>query len=289
MKSQVAANAVAIATLAREGFSPSGDLIFAATADEEVGSSDFGLSWLCEEHPDAVRAEFCVNEGGGDRMLVDGRPVYLCAVAEKMSSPFLLRVRGRSGHASMPGIADNALVKAAAPARAARRAPARAAPPARDGGVLLRRLRPRAGAGGARGRARRRSTRPWPRWSSRCSRSRSRPTMIEASRKRNVIPALCDVTCDCRLLPGQSPGGGRGGRPRLARRRRLRADTGSRASAARARPPHTPLWEALERLDRARRSRARRSSRSSSRASPTATTCARPSARSRTASSPCGR
>jgi hypothetical protein len=30
-----------------------------------------------------------------------------------MSAPFRLRVRGRSGHASMPGIADNALVKAA--------------------------------------------------------------------------------------------------------------------------------------------------------------------------------
>jgi acetylornithine deacetylase/succinyl-diaminopimelate desuccinylase-like protein len=30
------------------------------------------------------------------------------------------------------------------------------------------------------------------------------PTMIEASRKRNVIPALCEVTVDCRLLPGQT-------------------------------------------------------------------------------------
>ena len=39
--------------------------------------------------------------------------MYLCATAEKMTSPFLLRVLGRSGHASMPSIADNALVKAA--------------------------------------------------------------------------------------------------------------------------------------------------------------------------------
>ena len=112
MKSQVAASAVAIASLAREGFEPSGDLIFAATADEEVGE-DFGLSWLCREHPDAVRADYCVNEGGGDRVEVDGKTIYLCSTAEKMSSPFLLRVHGRSGHASMPGIADNALVKAA--------------------------------------------------------------------------------------------------------------------------------------------------------------------------------
>jgi len=31
------------------------------------------------------------------------------------------------------------------------------------------------------------------------------PTMIEASQKRNVIPAVCEVTVDCRLLPEQSP------------------------------------------------------------------------------------
>jgi acetylornithine deacetylase/succinyl-diaminopimelate desuccinylase-like protein len=29
--------------------------------------------------------------------------------------------------------------------------------------------------------------------------------MIEASRKRNVIPAVCEVTVDCRLLPGRTP------------------------------------------------------------------------------------
>src|SRR5438105_7776989 len=57
MKGQVAASAVAIASLAREGFEPSGDLIFAATADEEVGAG-FGAQWLCEEHPDAVRCDY---------------------------------------------------------------------------------------------------------------------------------------------------------------------------------------------------------------------------------------
>ena len=31
------------------------------------------------------------------------------------------------------------------------------------------------------------------------------PTMIEASHQRNVIPALCEVTVDCRLLPEQTP------------------------------------------------------------------------------------
>src|SRR3989440_6415712 len=72
MKGQVAASAVAVASLRREGFEPAGDLIFAATADEEVGDTDLGLSWLCAEHPDAVRCEDAINEGAGDRIVIGG-------------------------------------------------------------------------------------------------------------------------------------------------------------------------------------------------------------------------
>src|SRR5213078_3414967 len=84
MKGQVAASAVAIASLAREGFEPAGDLVFAATADEEVGDTDLGLSWLCAAHPEAVRCEYAINEGAGDRVVIGGRTLYLCATAEKM-------------------------------------------------------------------------------------------------------------------------------------------------------------------------------------------------------------
>src|SRR5919201_869952 len=112
MKGQVAAGAVAVASLAREGFEPAGEVIFAATADEEVGAG-FGAQWLCEAHPEALRCDYCINEGAGDRVELEGYAFYVCATAEKMSAPFRLRVHGRSGHASMPRIADNALVKAA--------------------------------------------------------------------------------------------------------------------------------------------------------------------------------
>ncbi len=243
MKGQVAASAVAVASLAREGFRPSGDLIFAATADEEVGTSDFGLSWLCREHPDAIRAEYCVNEGGGDRALVGGRPVYLCAVAEKMSSPFLLRVRGRSGHASTPGVADNALVKAARLVeRVAEFTPEQRLLPETESflGALfgqipsLAELEERLGELGG-------PLAPMvgPMLSMTVS-----PTMIEASRKRNVVPGLCEVTCDCRLLPGQT-------QSEAASELRawlgedgyelewIEAVGGTRSS------PHTPLWEGI--------------------------------------------
>jgi acetylornithine deacetylase/succinyl-diaminopimelate desuccinylase-like protein len=202
MKGHVAAAAVAIASLAREGFRPAGDLIFVAAADEEVGV-DVGLQWLAREHPDAVRAEFALNEGAGERVLF-GRPLYLCSVAEKMTSPFLLRVHGRSGHAAMPGIADNALVKAAVlierlaeyrPARrhgpeteALLRAITGEVPPAEEAVDRAAAVHPLAGA----------LVEP-------LLSLTVAPTMIGASRLRNVIPAVCDVTVDCRLLPGQAP------------------------------------------------------------------------------------
>jgi acetylornithine deacetylase/succinyl-diaminopimelate desuccinylase-like protein len=203
MKGQVAASAVAFASLAREGFRPAGDLIFAACADEEVGAG-YGLSWLCEAHPEAVRAEYSLNEGAGERIELDGRVFYLCSTAEKMSSPFRLRVRGRSGHASMPGIADNALVKAAPLLeRLGRLRPEPRIEP--EVAALLRTV-----TGGELPRAAdvlplAQSVHPVaaellePLLSLTVS-----PTMIEASRKRNVVPGVCTVTVDCRLLPGQT-------------------------------------------------------------------------------------
>ena len=78
MKNQVAASAVAIASLAREGFKPPGDLVFVAAADEEVGKN-FGLQWLCDEHPDAVRVDYAINEGGGERIVLGRQRVSTCA------------------------------------------------------------------------------------------------------------------------------------------------------------------------------------------------------------------
>jgi acetylornithine deacetylase/succinyl-diaminopimelate desuccinylase-like protein len=203
MKGQVAANAVAVASLAREGFEPAGDLIFAATADEEVGDG-FGLSWLCEQHPDAVRSDYAINEGAGDRLELGGNAFYLCSTAEKMSAPFRLRVHGRSGHAAMPGIADNALVKAA---RLIERLAAYRPEPQLQQEVeaFLRTVLgevPTPGSVVERARAVHPNAAELvePLLAMTLS-----PTMASASQKRNVIPALCEITVDCRLLPGQHP------------------------------------------------------------------------------------
>jgi acetylornithine deacetylase/succinyl-diaminopimelate desuccinylase-like protein len=205
MKGQVAASAVAFASLKREGFTPAGKLIFLTVADEEVGEGvGWGLSWLVEAHPDAARCDFAVNEGGGDRLVLGGNPVYLCATAEKMSAPFKLRVHGRSGHASMPGIADNALVKAAryVEALGAYEPPRTLIPEAR--GFLEAVL----GQAPPLEEALTRASQLHPKLPALVEPLLSLtlcPTMIDASHQRNVIPAVCEVTVDCRLLPEQQP------------------------------------------------------------------------------------
>ncbi|MGH3132530.1 MAG: M20/M25/M40 family metallo-hydrolase, partial [Gaiellaceae bacterium] len=200
---QVAASAVAFASLERKGFSPSGDLLLIVVADEEVGNG-WGLRWLVEAHPDAVRCDYAVNEGGGDRFVLGGDPVYLCATAEKMSAPFKLRVHGRSGHASMPGIADNALVKAARYVEAlGAYEPARELIPEARGFLetVLGETPPLEEA-----IARAEALHPsLPALVEPLLALTLSPTMIDASHQRNVIPALCEVTVDCRLLPEQTP------------------------------------------------------------------------------------
>jgi len=202
MKNQVAAEAVALASLAREGFEPAGDLVFAACADEEVGEG-FGLPWLCAEHPDAVRTDYALNEGAGERMELFGRAFYLCSSAEKMSSPFRLRVRGHAGHASVPGIADNALVKAAPLIeRLADYRPELWLGPETSAMIQVvvgQELEPEEALRLARETDEAAAELLEPLLAFTLS-----PTMISASERRNVIPHLCEVEVDCRLLPGQT-------------------------------------------------------------------------------------
>jgi acetylornithine deacetylase/succinyl-diaminopimelate desuccinylase-like protein len=205
MKDQTAASAVAFVSLVREGFQPAGDLVYLSVADEEVGGDDgYGLVWLAREHPDAARCDYAINEGGGERLVLGGVPTYLCATAEKMSAPFKVRVHGRSGHASMPGIADNALVKAARyvealgsyrpehelipEARGFLEAVLGEAPPVEEALARAAELDPMLPA----------LVEPM------LALTLS-PTMIDASHQRNVIPAVCEITVDCRLLPEQTP------------------------------------------------------------------------------------
>jgi acetylornithine deacetylase/succinyl-diaminopimelate desuccinylase-like protein len=111
MKSQVAAEAVAGAQLARDGWRPArGGLKLVFVSDEETGG-DVGAQWLTTEHPDRVRCDMLLNEGGGLGFDYQGRRRYGVCCGEKGVFRFTLTASGVAGHASMPKTGDNALLK----------------------------------------------------------------------------------------------------------------------------------------------------------------------------------
>ena len=116
MLNLTASQAVALKALARRpgGWRPRGTLVYLACADEEAGGT-LGAGHVCEQHWDALRADYCLTENGGT-VSRGARGDELCVtvhVGEKGVAWRRLRVKGTPGHGSMPYGANNALVKAA--------------------------------------------------------------------------------------------------------------------------------------------------------------------------------
>jgi acetylornithine deacetylase/succinyl-diaminopimelate desuccinylase-like protein len=112
MKCQVAAAAVALATLARDGFRPRGDLLLLVLADEEVATAEVGSTWFVQERPD-LRPDFVVGEGAGERYETPGGPIYLLDHGVKGSAKATLTVFGHAGDASLPDPGPTALTELA--------------------------------------------------------------------------------------------------------------------------------------------------------------------------------
>ncbi len=113
MKSQTAAEVAAAIELVKNGWRPAqGDLVICSVVDEEVGGYE-GAIWLCENHPDLVRCDYLLNEGAGTRIPFQGTDLYGVCCAEKGVFRFEVHTTGTAGHASMPNIGDNALLKLA--------------------------------------------------------------------------------------------------------------------------------------------------------------------------------
>jgi acetylornithine deacetylase/succinyl-diaminopimelate desuccinylase-like protein len=201
MKSQVAAEVAAAAGLAREGWRPArGELLIVAVVDEETGG-ELGAKWLTETHPEKVRCDMLLNEGGGPHFDLNGQRYYGVCCAEKGVFRFTVSTDGAAGHASMPKLGDNALLKLGPVLeRFATRQPAlapTAEPLAFLRGVgedesnpaaalarleqidprLLQLLEPMFGVSFA-------------------------PTKVSASEKINVIPSKAELRVDCRVPPG---------------------------------------------------------------------------------------
>jgi acetylornithine deacetylase/succinyl-diaminopimelate desuccinylase-like protein len=196
-----------------EGLESAGDVLFCALADEE-GLGRFGAEWLVREHPDLFEGvRYAIGEFGGFTMHQSGRRFYPIQVAEKQICTLVATVRGPGGHGSMP-LRGGATAKLADLLdRLDRRAlPIHVTPVARQmidrtaaalprgQAVVLRQLKRPALAGVLLARMGERA-----RMTGAMLRNTAAPTIIETSKKFNVIPSEIRVTLDGRILPGMRP------------------------------------------------------------------------------------
>ena len=214
MKNMVSMSACVMTLLARHKPRLKRDVIFAAVADEETGSSK-GAHFLVSEHPDLVRAEYALGEVGGFSLHMMGRVFYPIQVAEKGQVWLRARFEGEAGHGSIPRV-DSAVIRAAeAIVRVGR-----SRLPFHPTDVVERFLREL--AAGLPHPARfilPRLTTPWlagllldrviadpsiRRTFGTYLSNTASPTVVRAGAKTNVIPARASFEIDGRTLPGQT-------------------------------------------------------------------------------------
>ena len=185
-----------------------------ATADEETGAK-WGVNWLFQNHPEMMKAEYVINEGGGVGMIVGKRHVYTCQTAEKGICWLKLTFRGKPGHGSVPQ-EDNCIAKMgkAIERISSYRSPLRRTLTTENfikgiaeeqrftRSFMMRQLlnplfskavERRIPDPGLRGMV------------GAILRNTFVPTVVQGGQKTNVIPSECSCQVDCRILPGVTP------------------------------------------------------------------------------------
>jgi len=214
-KGLVAVEVMVMKLLTEKDVAPKGDIIFAATADEEKGGSK-GVGWLLANRPELVRADYVINEGGGVPIRVGDKLIYTVQVAEKGVFWLKLKFSGKPAHASVPWLGDNAIVKMSEAVKrlADYKAPPTIIPVVK---VLLETF------GNALGRTvvsdlltnsnfvdlaldilSREEFKTFVYVLRAMVRDTISPTMVKGGLKENIIAPECELTIDCRLLPGHT-------------------------------------------------------------------------------------
>ena len=216
MKSMTAMEVMVMKLLKRNGVKPKGDIILAATADEEKGG-EAGAGWLVRNYPEKVRADYVINEGGGLAIPINGKNIYTIQTAEKGILWFKVKAKGSPGHGSVPGAADNAILRMnkVIEKLGNHRAKISVVPtmkgflnemakenPTLKQGVSLLLQNPEMGDQildmlAQKDKAMAEELRAMLRMT-------ITPTIIHGGVKENIIPSECETVFDCRILPGQN-------------------------------------------------------------------------------------
>jgi acetylornithine deacetylase/succinyl-diaminopimelate desuccinylase-like protein len=245
--------AMTLLVAARERVALHRDLIFLATADEEV--DDRGSAWMIANHPELLQnAEYLLTEGGAGVRSTGGRIVYRIGFGEKAALWIKMTASGRDGHGSVPipDSATNRLVRAAHRVTEWQ-TPVRLLPEVEE---YFRRIapletEPAAGKLGNLAAAMRdplflqELPEKYPMVNV-LVRNTVSLTVLEAGRQTNVIPDTAACRLDVRLLPGASS------RDFLAQLRtvvdddRVKLEIIEEFGPSNSSPPHSPLFQVLE-------------------------------------------
>ena len=257
-KGMLAANLETMLLLQRQvvarGGTLSRDVVMVANSDEEAGG-DFGMGWLIANHPELVRAEFALNEGGRTR-IVRGAPLYVAVQnSEKVSHVVRVTAHGPGGHASVP-LAGNAILRLgrALAAIGAHREPVQLTETTRRFFGELSRVWPERGDRQAMADVASRD----PGRVQRGARTLSRTpvfdavlrngvsaTLVGGGMRHNVIPTEASATLDVRTLPGQSLDGVIARLRRAVRDPLVRFTVVEREADAPASDFHSPMFAAI--------------------------------------------
>jgi acetylornithine deacetylase/succinyl-diaminopimelate desuccinylase-like protein len=187
------------------------DVIFLATADEEVGGR-WGVKWMLEREPRLKEAACVLNEGGCILVRENGElDHYEIATAQKVVAQFAVKAKGRTGHGSMPH-GDSATVKLirALDRLVAWNTPFVVIPLVKAYFANLAKGKPPEEAKGyqdieegLRDPSFAEAFSANPQYNA-MVRNTITPTILKAGQMVNVIPSEAEAAFDCRILPGTS-------------------------------------------------------------------------------------
>ncbi len=216
MKGMTAVEVMTLKLLKKNRVPMKGDIVLAATADEEKGGEE-GAGYLLRNHKEKVWCPYVLNEGGGTALPAKKGHVFPVQTAEKGILWFKIKAKGTPGHGSTPNMADNAIVRInkviaklgeykppivyVSTVKEVLEQMAQSNPdlketiahllsnPENSDEILFELAK--------KDKALAEET--WPR-----IRTTITPTIIHGGVKENIIPSECEATFDCRVLPGQS-------------------------------------------------------------------------------------
>lgn len=110
MKGMTAVEVFTLKLLKKNKIPIKGDVVLAATADEEKGGEE-GAGYLLRNHKEKIWCPYVLNEGGGLAFPQKNGNVYPVQTAEKGIIWLKIKAKGTPGHGSIPNTADNAITR----------------------------------------------------------------------------------------------------------------------------------------------------------------------------------